>query len=194
MKCSLMRHYSSCLKARPLSLIEFISINIIKSKKMKFCHLPMLISVNTTEHDHHVSALSGSVSIPWRWFGSLRFFNFVPKVRNYIDKKCISFTYAVLIDVVHCIMPVPATKYIHKVFVDHSWVTESIKGLSSLTFNFFPFKWSFFKVALVQVIKPIASIVASENVNVSFVYDHRMICSFWGVLSHHLYIIPPFSQ
>lgn len=80
-------------------------------------------------------------------------------------------------------MAVPASKDKHRILKDHSRVTEAIKRLDAVTFDFFPLILLILDAALVHVSKPLFAIIAS-------VYKHAAVPKYYSVVSSLTWCLP----
>lgn len=108
--------------------------------------------------------------MPVSWFGS-RAFNashFEPKVRKE----------AVLKDVVHCIVAVPAANNEHKLFANDRRMAEAIQRQSPLRLNPSPRVLMIAEFELVKVVVARFAIVAPKNIHAAFP-EHRCVVCPW---------------
>jgi hypothetical protein len=108
--------------------------------------------------------------MPVSWFGSGSFnaSHFEPKVRQE----------AVLKDVVHCIVAVPAANNEHEIFANDRRMAEAIQRQSPLRLNPSPLVLMIAEFKLVKVVVTRFAIVATKNIHAAFP-EHRCVVCPW---------------
>ena len=89
----------------------------------------------------------------------------------------------VLVDVVHRIVAVPAADHEHRVVADNRCVPKPVQRLGSLRLDHFPLILLLLERASVEVVVPVAAIVACKDVQGTVVEHHSVVCTRAGRLS-----------
>ena len=94
---------------------------------------------------------------------------------SYLEPKFSRET--VLVDVVHRIVAVPAADHEHRVVADNRCVPEPVQRLGSLRLDHFPLVLLLLERASVEVVVPVAAIVACKDVQGAVVEHHSVVCA-----------------
>ena len=106
-ECPLFRHYTACFNPCPLPSLHLVAKHIVEAH---------LTRIDTTKDENGLLHDDSWVSVPW-----LRPHTFEPS-----DLEPERRREAKLIDVIHCVVAVPATYHEHRVVAHYSGMTESV--------------------------------------------------------------------
>ena len=128
-ECPLLRRGPRCIYSTPFSILNFIAKKIIET---------LLGSVNSTKYKDCFLHDDSLVSIARFRSDAFESPYFEPKIR----------WKAVLINVIHCIVPIPAANDKHGVVADDCCMTEAIQRLRPRSLDLLPLIFLFLQSAL----------------------------------------------
>lgn len=147
----------------PLSLVDVKLMDVVES---------LLVCVNSSKNVDLAATNDSRVSIARLRRGSIRPVDLIPVIRKE----------TVLKDIVHGVVPVPTTKYEHRVLEDDSRVAEAIQRLDTFALDLFPLVLAVLDAALVHVTESLLPVIAAVNEETAIPKDHCVVCP----LARHL--------
>jgi len=155
------------LNLRPLARLHLIAKQVVET---------LLARVHTAKDKYGLVHDDGGVAIARLGPHAFESANFEPEIRRE----------AILVDIVHRVVAVPAPNNEHGVVADDGSVAESIKWLRTLSLDHLPLVFLLLEGAAPEVIVAIPSVVACENVKRAVVEHYSVVCAWTGLLSDSL--------
>ena len=155
MEGPLLRYDACRVDLRPFAVLDLVAEQIVE---------PLLTCIYATKDKNCFLHYNGRVAIPRLRSDSFQTPYLEPELR----------WETVLIDVIHCIMAIPATDYKHRVVTDYCRVAKSIKRLRACRLHLLPLELLLLERAPPEIVIAGATVVPREHVHRAIV-EHNCV-------------------
>ena len=152
----LLRDHTCCVDLRPLAILDLVAKQIVE---------PLLARVNATKDKDSFIHHDCRVAISRLWSYSFQ----SPYLKPELWRE------TVLVDVIHCIMAVPATDYKHWVIANDCCMTKPVKRLRARRLHLLPLELLLLESASPEIVVAGTTIVPCEYVHGTIIKHYCVI-------------------